>query len=313
MKLSLSPEQESLHKKAIDLCRRHRDLEWQIIEVLQKIEQTQLYKKLEVTSLFQYAVRFLNLSESMAYAFISVARKATAIPDFGGAVKNQSLSVNKAARILSVLTPENSAELVAFARDHSIRAIDFEVARRNPRAARRESAKPISADYIEIKCSLPRATFEKLRRAQAVLAQQQSKNPDIAQALDAILDDYLKRNDPVKKAERAVKKQQLCKTESPTSIKNPGPPTRTPLKAPDKHQVYARDEGRCTYRDSNGNRCENEKWLHLHHVRPVSQGGGNDPENVVTLCSTHHDLVHQLSLPLDGQVTWLREPARRYG
>lgn len=28
--------------------------------------------------------------------------------------------------------------------------------------------------------------------------------------------------------------------------------------------------------------------------------------------SSHHDLVHQLSLPLEGQVTWLRSPRVSY-
>jgi len=312
MELKMNSDQEALHQRAIELCRRHRELEWQIIEVLQRIEKSKLYRKLEVMSLFQYSVKFLGLSEPTAYALINVARKADAIPNLKNALRDQTLSAAKASRILSVLTKENSADLVAFAQANSIRAIDFEVARRNPKAASRESARPISESHFEIKISVQKATLAKLQRAQALLAQKQGTKSSMAAALDAVLDDYLKRHDPVAKAERAEKKR-LCKTELSAVKTNDSLPRRAPLSASEKHQVYARDGGRCTYVDRNGHRCENEQWLHIHHILPVSRGGSNDPGNLSTLCSAHHDLVHQLSFPMDGQVSWLREPLRGYG
>ena len=316
--MNLTAEQKALHERAIDLCRQHRMLEWQIIEILQKIERMKIYKKLEVTSLFQYALRFLGLSEPTAYMFISVARRSAAIPALQSAVKGQRLTLSKATRIVSAITNENSAELIAFAEKNSIRAIDYEIARRNPRTTPRESAKPISADQIELKFSISKKTLEKLKRAQSILAQKQGQYPDMSHALEALLDEYLKRQDPVEKARRIVKKQTLCKTEKqpvrePVKAQAAKSGVRTPLTAKQRHQVFARDEGRCTYRDQNGKRCENDRWLHIHHIRPVRAGGTNSPDNLATLCSVHHDLVHQLSLPIEGQVTWLKESARRYG
>lgn len=32
--------------------------------------------------------------------------------------------------------------------------------------------------------------------------------------------------------------------------------------------------------------------LHVHHIRRRSQGGTDDPSNLVTLCATHHKYVH---------------------
>src|SRR5262249_527268 len=87
---------------------------------------------------------------------------------------------------------------------------------------------------------------------------------------------------------------------------------RTPLTAAQKHAVFKRDQGRCTHVDASGRRCNQDRWLHTHHIVHVSQGGNNEPENLTTLCSFHHDLVHQLSLPIEGQVNWLRSPQRGY-
>jgi 5-methylcytosine-specific restriction endonuclease McrA len=87
---------------------------------------------------------------------------------------------------------------------------------------------------------------------------------------------------------------------------------RRRLLAHEKHAVFARDGGRCTFKDALGRQCESERWLHLHHIHPVSLGGGNQVSNITTLCSFHHDLVHQLSFPIEGQISWLREPERAY-
>ena len=46
--------------------------------------------------------------------------------------------------------------------------------------------------------------------------------------------------------------------------------------------------------------CRCDLWLHLHHLQPVSWGGGNQAENLVTLCSMHHRLLHDGRLGLEG-------------
>ncbi len=79
-----------------------------------------------------------------------------------------------------------------------------------------------------------------------------------------------------------------------------------------KHAVHLRDGGRCTFVDSQGNRCRSEQWIHLHHIQPVCNGGADDSDNLTTLCSFHHDLVHQLSFGIEGQMSWLKSPEQSY-
>ena len=87
---------------------------------------------------------------------------------------------------------------------------------------------------------------------------------------------------------------------------------RTPLTADQRHTVNLVDGAQCTHVGSDGKRCPEKRWLQVHHIVPVSQGGSNDPENLTTLCWHHHDLVHQLSVALEGQVSWLRSPSVEY-
>jgi hypothetical protein len=316
----LSSLQKQIHEKAVAAAELYRRTEIDLIQALQEVDQTKLYRKLNHSSLFKYAVEELGLSEATAYCFIGVARKGRDVPELMNAVKQRKISASKANRIVSSLTKDNAQELIEFAVAHSSGQIDAEMARRDPKAARKNKVKYLSQDLAQVEITLSRITLEKLKRAQEL-----EGSAGLSHALDAVLDVYLKQKDPVMKAERALNRGLKNQTGTPVAKSVPAPSStrelcssrvnrsrRVSLTAGQKHQVIARDQGRCTHIGHDGKRCETERWLHIHHVKPVSLGGTNDPANLTTLCSFHHDLVHQLSLPLEGQVTWLRTPRAVY-
>ena len=41
----------------------------------------------------------------------------------------------------------------------------------------------------------------------------------------------------------------------------------------------------------------------VHHIIPRKEGGGNDLENLVTLCPNHHYMVHANIIPVDDLLT----------
>src|SRR6202012_2681142 len=119
---------------------------------------------------------------------------------------------------------------------------------------------------------------------------------------------YLDKHDPVRKAERVLKKHSVRTERNPEKQnKSATYKKREPIPTKTKHIYTLRDQGRCTWVE-NGKRCSEDRWVDGHHIIPVHQGGTNTPENLTTLCGFHHDLVHQLSLPIDGQINWLRSP-----
>jgi hypothetical protein len=313
--LSLSHEQNALHSQAIRLSRRHRHVEWRLVETLGQVDTTKLHKRLGCSSAFQYCVQILKLSESVSYAFLSVARKAREIPQLSAALRTEKLSVAKASRMVTALNRENGDELIAFAAAHSTRDLDREVARRNPKADSPESARPVSADRVALKFSISMEGEKNLKRVRVLLGKAQPKLPSLEKTMEVLVREYLDKHDPVRQAERAEKR--ACRTSNTTKarpkLRTFGvTPVRRPLTAPERHQVMGRDKGRCTYKDKNGKGCTNERWIQLHHVRPVSQGGSNDPSNILSLCGFHHDLVHQLNLPFEDQVNWIKEKTVAY-
>ena len=148
--------------------------------------------------------------------------------------------------MVSVLNRENVHELIEFARTHSSRELDAEVARLNPKAGSAGRVRVISEKQATVNVTISKETLAKLKRAQAI------SGLDLADTLDAALDVFLKKKDPLKKEAR----------KSVTTTYG-----RTRLTAAQKHQVNHRDESRCTYIDARGQRCGNERFLHLHHLK----------------------------------------------
>ncbi|HKM13741.1 MAG TPA: HNH endonuclease [Candidatus Methanomethylophilaceae archaeon] len=41
--------------------------------------------------------------------------------------------------------------------------------------------------------------------------------------------------------------------------------------------------------------CSSDKELHVHHIMPKSEGGADNPLNLITVCNTCHKLIHRNS------------------
>ena len=63
-----------------------------------------------------------------------------------------------------------------------------------------------------------------------------------------------------------------------------------------RRKVLLRDHGRCRTPG-----CSHTRFLQVHHIRPVSAGGSNDPANLLTLCSLCHSHVHKGRLRIIGE------------
>ncbi len=63
-----------------------------------------------------------------------------------------------------------------------------------------------------------------------------------------------------------------------------------------RKKIFMRDRGVCRTPG-----CGRTSFLELHHVRPVSEGGGNEPENLLLQCSRCHANIHEGRLRIDGE------------
>jgi len=72
------------------------------------------------------------------------------------------------------------------------------------------------------------------------------------------------------------------------AVSVPGRRNTTTIPPRTRRQVLARDRHKCTAPG-----CNHTRFLEVHHLKSRSQGGPNEPDNLMTLCSACHRLWHE--------------------
>jgi len=280
-----------LHQKALEIAGRFRKCEFELLEILQKMDQKKGFIQLGYSSLFVYAVEALKLSEANASNFIAVARKAREIPALKSEIEKGTITVSKARKITPVLNKENQTQWLQKASSLPTRKLEQEVAKVAPETAVRERAKYVAENRLELKIGVSEALMKKLRRAQDLVSNSLRKPARLEETLEQILNLYLEKKDPVQKAKRVSAKQKI-KSNRVSRDTELGT-NRKPIPAPVQHTVHQRDQGKCQFKLPDDSMCGQSRWTHFHHVKPVSMGGENTVKNLIKLCTNHHKHVHE--------------------
>jgi hypothetical protein len=225
------------------------------------------------------------------------------------------------------LTPENYLELLQAARHKSKRAIEELVAELRPKSDVRDSLRtapatqspessaalnegkhipiasspeerprssiaeltpaararvePLGERRYRLHVTLPDETHEKLQEARALMRHRRPDG-DLAAILDRALTLLLKE----------VKKRRFGSSDRPRSSGKGGKADdasvsrHIPVKI--RRRVFRRDEGRCTYVDAQGRRCEAREFLEFHHLDPWARDRHHDADRIVLMCRAHN-------------------------
>ena len=203
----LNAKDSLVHEQALNESQLLRTSMKNLVETLIAVEESKIHRKLEKSSLFIYATELLKIDEAVAYALIAVARKSKGIPALRKAIALEKLSPSKASRIVSTINPENADELIQFASGHTSNEIDYEMAKRNPKAAARDRVKALSEELFQVTVNFSKQTLEFYQRIRSLLAQK-GKPCSLSDAIAAAPEYYLDVEDPVRKAERSSKRKE---------------------------------------------------------------------------------------------------------
>jgi hypothetical protein len=288
-----------IHERALRRAKAYLKSEADLIESILEVEDHRTYLEFNCRSLHVYVSTVMGLGDAVASNFITVARKAREVPALQEVIASGKLQVQKARKITSVLNEENKEFWLQLAIEKPQRIVEKEVARVNPQAAKPERIKYISEKRLNVNLNVSEETHELLRRTQDLESQRRKAPASLEQTLEAALKAYLEKNDPLEKAKRQAariekEKQTVGQIEKQTTLAATHVlrHIRKSIPANVQHQVNLRDNSQCTFLETNGTRCTERRWLHSHHHKPVSQGGPTAPENLTTLCSGHHRLLH---------------------
>jgi hypothetical protein len=289
-----------LHERAIQISKAYLKAESDLITVLQQIDDCKGYRELGHKSLFDYATQALGLSESVSYNLITIARKSREVPKLQEMIRDQSVSISNARMIAPILTSQNQDKWLAAAASMSKRGLEREIAKEHPKSLVQEQTRFVSENRLELKIGISEKLEEKLRQVQNMISSRQGASVDLESCLEELVDFYIQKNDPIEKAKRiegrsaqkvTVSKSQPVPGQSKKPIKvKPVNPRYIPAQL--KRAILLRDKNQCSYIAPNGTRCLERRWLDVHHVRPVSEGGHTSFENLKLICRGHHQMLH---------------------
>jgi hypothetical protein len=135
--------------------------------------------------------------------------------------------------------------------------------------------RPLSSDRYRITFTASDEATRKLELVQDLLRHAvPSGDPAeiFARALDALLDDLLKK--------------RFALTDRPRAGRSAGDVAYIPAEV--KRTVFIRDGGRCAFIGSHRRRCGERSFLEFHHVIPRAAGGRATVENIELRCRVHN-------------------------
>ncbi|MBW7876429.1 MAG: HNH endonuclease, partial [Candidatus Cloacimonetes bacterium] len=294
-----------------------RKNEAEILDLIAQADQTKDFLMLmQYPSLFSYCVKEIGLTDAEAYNFLALYKKSKEIPALTEAIQSLAVSVSKLRHICPVINLENQTLWIEKAKSETNKKLIDEVAKVSPYTKKREVVKPAGEGMKRLSLDVSPELMETLVRLQEVL-----KLDNLTQVIEVAAQETLERKDPIKKAERAearVKKKEALEQRNEagkTSVKDTEefycdsqssvqktkdseaePVVRQTRKALPKaivHAVNRRDRGQCCYYGMRNNRCDSRYRVEIHHIEPISWGGKDTIENLVTLCHDHHKLIHE--------------------
>ncbi|MBI3998027.1 MAG: hypothetical protein HY355_03260 [Armatimonadetes bacterium] len=158
---------------------------------------------------------------------------------------------------------------------------------------------PLAPQRYRVQFTASADTYEKLRRAQALL-RHQIPDGDLGQIVDRALTALL----------QDLARQKFAATDHPRGSRSPGPGSRH-IPAEVKRAVWLRDGGRCAFVGRTGRRCTEQGFLEFHHVTPYAAGGEPTAENIQLRCRAHNGYEAELDFgPRDPAV--VREARASY-
>jgi hypothetical protein len=264
-----------------------------LLAYLGEVEERRLDLRSACSSLFDFCLRRLGLSDDEACRRVAAARLVRRFPAALGMLERGELHLTGLLMLREHLTPERGEDLLRAACGKSKRELQHLLARLSPRPDVPSRIQVLSVDgkdaaevpsHIEpLAPARYRVEFTagaelklKIERA-ANLMRHTHPSGELSVLVERAVDLLLAK----------LEKQRLAKVARPrppsSRSTRPGYVPRAVRRA-----VFERDGERCTFVDASGRRCESRTLLELDHGVPRARGGPDDARNLWVKCRAHN-------------------------
>jgi hypothetical protein len=305
----------ALHERIVGLARGVAAMDYEIGVALLEAWDCGLHRDVGCASFAEYVERLFGCSQHVAMERLRVARSLQELPRMSRELAEGTISYSAVRELTRFVVSNNEDIWIDHCRGKTVREIEKETAGLQPGA---KPGDPPAVTRQIVRVELGADTAATLREAIALLrkegmdedgawrelARRVLGGPDSGRASYQIALTVCERcgrgeqhaaGEKVPVDEIAVELAE-CDAQRLGHVGEAGRATQDVPPAV-RRAVLHRDHGKCVVPG-----CRNHLWVDVHHLRLRSEGGLHHASNLVTLCGSHHDLVHKGFLIIDGQV-----------
>ena len=255
------------------LVKEERRITREILDLINEVSRRRLFADLGYSSIFDWLVKDLGYSESAAYRRMQAARLLQAVPEIAGKLESGVLGLTMLSKVQTLIradekrtgeriSTQEKSEILSKVESCSGREAEHRLAVHFPdlaMAGSKEKVRAISEDQVRVQVTFTREQFEKLKRIEELLSHTHNDASNAA-LLDAAMDVFLEKKDPLKKKDPFKKKDALKKIVPPrpalcdtaaevTYLARPNPnatSTRNAMKPLERHEMATKPSTRKT-------------------------------------------------------------------
>ena len=291
-----------------------------VVAGLAEFDARRLWLPLGYSSLFNYCVQCLKLTEDAACSRIDAARASRKFPRLLEGLLSGDLSLTAARMLAPHLNVENHIQVLEQARHKTKREIEVLLARLNPKPPvpsiirKLPEPKPIEPAASEatpapsmltkaVPAPIPPVAPPPSRRPiVAPLSEEHYKlqvtisatSRDRLKQIQDLMRHRLPNGDPAAIVEHALEvlhaellKQKAAQVAKPRTGRATEAQGRY-IPASVRREVWRRDQGKCAFVANDGRKCGSTSGVEFHHVRPYAVGGEATSTNIEMRCRAHN-------------------------
>ena len=252
-----------IHNELLALRASEKKLTSEILEKLQQMEDLKGYLNLGYSSLFDYLVRGLNYSESIAYQRQACVRLARELPEVKEKLDQGALTVSTVAAAFKHIrkqSTEGKREVLSTLENKSAREVKKIL---TPVAAPIEIKKTVYQDKVHLRLELSHELNAKLEKLKALKSHKHS--------LESLLEDLIDK--------------ELLKFENSKMSSKPVKTHTNPRYISRRLRNLALEKAHYKCQKQN---CNETHFLQIDHIIPVRVGGRATADNIQVLCAAHN-------------------------
>ena len=268
------------------LVHQERKITTQVLEYIAEIDRRKLYLQNGYSSLFDFLVQDHRYSPGAAMRRVDGARLLFELPNVAEKFQSGALTLSQANQIQRAAREMKKTDTPLSTEDKQELIVQVE------HASKKETEKIIAAalhfpllamqketfhhdESVTLTMTFSKVQIEKLEQVRGMIAH------CVPDSSWVEMFSYLAQNELSRRTQTKAKATAEKKLTYKTPISRRTIPARV-------RKTLLHANAKCEYKNSHGKPCQSKRHLQVDHVKSVSRGGGNEPENLQVLCGAHN-------------------------